>query len=563
MKSELVLVSSLCFLISCTTTATKKSAPYTPPASVANTHKKKPKAIAAMAPVASKRIAQVSEVEQHPAPPQAPQTISAMEYLKTLVVKSMQAPTKAEQDSSRVHAVDIVETKLNEDQLKEVANSSDFGYLKAHAMYRLGEIAAESKDTSTAKKYFNNVIEFMPGSDLALRSREAISQIDAFKNVQAQTIGAVLPLSGKNAPIGQRALRGLEMGLGLNIPGSSFKLAVMDSEGNPDSARRGVERLVKEDNVMAIVGSLLSKTAPTVAAKASELGVPSLGLSQKSGLTEVGPTVFRNSLTSNMQVRALVRTAMEDLGMKRFAILYPNDAYGVEFANIFWDEVLARGGKITAVQNYSSKETDFRLIIQRLVGTYFGEARQDEFYLRLKDLQQTDKKKSVRQSNLETVLPPITDFDAVFIPDNVKAMGQIAAMLSYNDVRDVKLLGTNLWNTKDLPRRAGNFANNILFVDSVIPGSFEKSQFVADYKVLYNEDPSLIELHAYDTGLILRQLIASGINSREELTRNLTDLKKFPGALGPLSMNSEREIERPIAPLTIQKGEIVRFSIEK
>lgn len=205
------------------------------------------------------------------------------------------------------------------------------------------------------------------------------------------------------------------MGLGLHVPGSGFKLAVMDSEGNPDSARRGVERLVKEDNVIAVVGSLLSKTAPAVAAKSDELGVPSIALSQRAGLTEIGPTVFRNSLTSEMQIRHLVRTAMEDMGMKKFAVLYPNDQYGAEFTNIFWDEVLARGGQITAIQNYSTKETDFRLVIQRLVGTYYGEARQDEFNIRLKELKHSDKKRSVRKDNTETVLPPITDFDGIFI----------------------------------------------------------------------------------------------------------------------------------------------------
>lgn len=560
MKSQLVLLSSACFLISCTTVVTKKRPPYTP--TPVTMQKKKPKSIAGMA--ASKKPAQVIEKETLILPPpQAPQTTDAMEYLKILVDKSVQAPNKEEQDANRLHAIDIVETKLNDDQLEDVADDSDFGYLRAYAMYRLGEISLEKKDTSDAKKYFNGVIEFLPGSDLATRAQDIVSQLEAAKNVQTQTIGTILPLSGKNAPIGQRALRGLQMGLGLHIPGSAFKLAVMDSEGNPDSARRGVERLVKEDNVIAIVGSLLSKTAPTVAGKSNELGVPNVALSQRSGLTEVGPTVFRNSLTTSMQVRALVRTAMEDMGMKKFAILYPNDAYGVEFTNIFWDEVLARGGKITAVQIYSPKETDFRLVIQRLVGTYFGEARQEEFQMRLKELQQVDKKKSVRQSNLETVLTPITDFDGIFIPDNVKAMGQISAMLSYNDVKEVKLLGTNLWNTKDISRRAGNFADKLLFVDSVSPATFEQSKFVSEYKALYNEEPSLIEVQAYDAGLILRQLIASGVNTREELTQNLTQLKKFPGSLGMLNMNAEREIERPVTPLTIDKGEIVPFSVSK
>lgn len=556
MTSRFALLLSACLLASCTTVATKKRPPYKP--TPVTTTTKKPKSMAGM--TAGRPPEQIQS--ETLTLPEQPKTEDALEYLKVLVNKSVQAPTKAEQDANRLHAIDIVENKLNEDQLEDVADSSDFGFLRAHAMYRLGELALDRKDTSAAKKYFAAVEDFVPGTDQAIRAQEMIQQLDASKNVHTETVGVVLPLSGRNAPVGQRALRGLEMGLGLHIPGSGFKLAVMDSEGNPDSARRGVERLVKEDNVIAIVGSLLSKTAPAVAAKSDELGVPTVALSQRSGLTEIGPTVFRNSLTSGMQVRALVRTAMDNLGMKKFAILYPNDAYGVEFANIFWDEVLARGGQITAVQNYSTKETDFRLVVQRLVGTYFGEARQDEFNLRLKELQHSDKKRSVRQSNLENILPPITDFDAIFIPDSVKAMGQISAMLSYNDVKNVKLMGTNLWNTKDVARRAGNFSNNLLFVDSLTPTAQDKSRFVAEYKSLYNEDPSLIEVQAYDAGLILRQLIVAGADSREELTQKLSQLSRFPGALGPLSMNAEREIERPVTALTIEKGEVIPFKSE-
>lgn len=559
MTSRFALLLGFCLLASCTTVATKKRPAFKP--SQISIPKKQPKKMAGMGGARPTESIKSGELTI-PVPTNAPKTEDAMEYLKELVNRSVQAPSKQEQDANRLHAIDIVENKLNDEQLEEVAKGSDFGYLRAHAMFRLGEVALDQNDKSDAVKYFTSVIDYVPGTDLALRSQEIIQQIEMAKQVSTQNIGVVLPLSGKNAPIGQRALRGLEMGLGLHIPGSSFNLSVMDSEGNPDSARRGVERLVKEDNVIAVVGSLLSKTAPAVAAKSDELGVPTLALSQKAGLTEIGPTVFRNSLTTGMQVRALVRTAMNDLGMKKFAILYPNDAYGIEFTNIFWDEVLARGGQITAVQTYSNKETDFRLIVQQLVGTYFGEARQEEYNARLQELKQTDKKKSIRQSNLETVLPPIIDFDAIFIPDSVKAMGQISAMLSYNDVRNVKLLGTNLWNTKDVSRRAGNFVNNLLFVDSMAP-VHSNTRFANEYRSIFGEEPSLIEIQAYDAGLILRQLISGGAQSREELTKKLTELKQLPGALGVLSMNSEREIERPVSALTVEKGEIVPFNVLK
>ena len=218
-----------------------------------------------------------------------------------------------------------------------------------------------------------------------------------------------------------------------------------------------------------------------------------------------------------MQVHHLVHVAMDEMGMRRFAILFPNDPYGVEYANIFWDEVLARGGSVAAVQSYNPKDTDFRDPVQRLVGTYYIEARLDEYKFLVKDKKLNQKNKGQRQEKAaDDVLAPITDFDAVFIPDSAKTLGQLAAFLSYGGVRNIKLLGTNLWNTPGLAKRAGNFSSNILFVDGLFNQSenFQRSQFVQNYKKIFSEEPSLIEIQAYDSALILRQLILAAKGQR-------------------------------------------------
>lgn len=467
-----------------------------------------------------------------------------------------------EAESYRLKSAEIIENKLNADQLQKAAEDQQLGNLRSGAYFRLGEMSLDNKNQDEARSYFSKAISVDPSSEDAQRAQDLLSQLEAVRRVEPKTVGVVLPLTGKYSSIAQKTLRGVQMGLGLynNYP-SSFKLAVIDSEGNPDAARRGVERLVKEDNVIAMIGSVLSKTAPAVAAKTNELGVPSIALSQKSGITEAGTNVFRNSLTSEMQVRYLVKVAMEDLGMKKFAILFSNDPYGVEFANIFWDEVLARGGSITAAQNYSAKETDFHDVIQRLVGTYYIETRNDEYRVRLKDWAKAQGKAAARMTPPDDLLPPLVDFDAIFIPDSAKSMGQIAAMLTYNNVKNVKLLGTNLWNTPGLEKRAGNFANNLLFVDSFVSSdpNYAHSQFVKDYKTIFNEEPGILEVQGYDAALLLRQLISQGYTSRESLSRALAKVQDFPGSLGPLSITQDREIMRPLTALTLEKGEIVPF----
>ena len=558
---KLFLISSLILLTACSTPITRSQAP----------HNQKTGTV--LIPTKGKFGKSLSPSQQVPSAPVAEVNSTGAQALalekegrflpalKEFVSLSVNSPARQNQEFYRLKALEVTENKLSDDELDKVSGDSDFGFVRGHALFKLGQLSLQKHDTPSARRYFSSVISFLPESDIAARSKEYVAQIDSVRFVEPKTIGVILPLSGKNGPIGQKALRAVEMGLGLDAQDSRFKLAVMDSEGNPDTARRSVERLVQEDKAIAIIGSLLSKTASAEVSKADELGIPSLVLSQKSGVTDVGPTIFRNALTSEMQVHHLVHVAMDELGMRRFAILFPNDPYGVEYANIFWDEVLARGGSIAAVQNYNPKDTDFRGPVQRLVGTYYIEGRIEEYKALTKDKNKNQTSKLQRQEkDTDDVLPPITDFDAVFIPDSAKTLGQLAAFLSYGGVRNIKLLGTNLWNSPGLSKRAGNFSSNLLFVDGLFNQShnYQSSRFVQSYKKIFNEDPSLIEIQAYDSALILRQLILGGASTRDELSRKLSEMRQFPGSLGPLDMSKSREILRPVLSLTVARdGQIV------
>lgn len=453
---------------------------------------------------------------------------------------------------------------LSEAELLLISNNATQASFRNMTNLKLGEGKLLEHKQEEAREYFNRVIGEDPSSELATRAQEYLKSMDSLKRVEAKTIGVVLPLTGKNARVAQRVLRGIQLGLGLNGRGaSSFRLAIVDSEGSPELARQGVERLLQEDNVIAIIGGLISRTAAAEAAQAAELGVPTITLSLRSGITDMGPRIFRNSLTTEMQVRRLVKTAMEELGYKRFAILYPNDSYGVEASNLFWDEVLARGGQITAAQVYSPKETDYRDVVQRLTGTFFTESRPEEARLKTKELKEAQEKKSksARSNTTENLLAPILDFDAIFIPDGMKALGQMSATLAYSDVKNVKLLGTNLWNAPGVGKRASNFANNLLFVDSYSSNDqrFQNLLFVKEYSALFKEEPGLFEIQGYDSALILRQLISQGATSRETLASALSQMANLPGLLSPLTVLDDREIVRPVLALTVEKDVVVPF----
>lgn len=478
---------------------------------------------------------------------------SPMDKLKQINELMNMSLTNSQIDELKSIARDLIQDDLNLDDLESIVDSSAYNSFQGFINYRIAEYYLDKKDKSTAKKFFVKASYFQPGSEISVLATNMIQQLDSSRHVEPKTIGVILPLTGKNSIIAQRTLRSIQLGLGLKNHQSSFKIAVIDSEGKPETARRGVERLVTEDNVIAIIGGLISKTATAEGSKAEELGVPILILSQKQNITDIGSSVFRNALTAQMQVRHLVKQSIEVEKLKKFAVLFPNDIYGVEFANIFWDEVLARGGKIVAAQSYNPKDTDFKQVAQRLVGTYYIEDRYEEFKLRSKELKdkEKDKKKSVRENTTEDILTPIVDFEAIFIPDTPKTMGQVAAFLSYTGVKNIKLLGTNLWNSPNLNKRAGLFAHNTVYVDGQNP--FINSTFYQDYRQLYNEDPTLMDIQAYDSALIIKQLVLNGSENREDLTGRLKNLNQFPGSTGFLSISKDREILRPIFTFSFDK----------
>ncbi|PIU00509.1 MAG: penicillin-binding protein activator [Bdellovibrionales bacterium CG10_big_fil_rev_8_21_14_0_10_45_34] len=446
-------------------------------------------------------------------------------------------------------------------EISESEDSSLYPFLSPGYL-RLSRWYLDQGNTSKARRYLQLTVEAYPESQYAEEASELLNQLSSRERVEPNRIGVILPLSGKYAKIGYKTLYGIQLALGI-APGeegrSPYSLRIIDSEGNPGLARRGVERLVLEDKVIGIIGGLIGREAQEVASKSQELGVPVITLSQKAGLTQTGDYVFRNALTSEMQVAALVDLFISQLNKKKFALLFPNDAYGTEYSNLFWDEVLARGGEIRAAQIYDPKETDFRQGIQKLVGLYHKEDRADELKARLKIWNQAHNQAHGRKEIPNDILPPIVDFEVLFIPDSARAVGQIAPMLAYNDVQSVTLAGTSLWNTNDLIRRAGQFVEGSIFVDTFQANSdsFLNSPFSKRFKQSFGYAPDTFELRAYDSAMLIKNFVDRGATTRSRLKEELAGANGVKGAMFALKMSRNREVIRPLVALTIRNQKIV------
>ncbi len=379
---------------------------------------------------------------------------------------------------------------------------------------------------------------------------------------EARSIGVLLPLSGRFADFGSRVLNAVTLAFRMYDPnGVDFKLEVEDTGDSVEQTIRALNRLANERQVAAVIGPLLSKGIDQVTSRAETLGMPMVTLTQQPGTP--GDYIISAGLTPKMQAHAIARTAIEKLGLKRFAIIAPRDKFGEQYSQSYWDAVEALGGKIVGMESYSSGETDFRQVVDKLVGTYYKEARQREVDALEKIRTEMKITRKTRKTAQYFDLPPIIEFDAVFIPDEPKIVGQILPTFAYRDVDKVKFLGISTWNSPELVKRAAGFAEGSVFVDGLFADSdwVPAQKFITRFMRDTGVAPTTIEAMAYDASLAVESALRDlppGSLSRSEVRNRLRTVSELPGATGKITYR-DGEYMRNLTLLTVKGGKITEL----
>ncbi len=448
---------------------------------------------------------------------------------------------------------------MNESDLLDIKSEDFIEPIKDLVFFRAGKILFYREKFKRSYFFLKKFLRFSTESGLEEKALKYIQAIESRKKVNRKHIGAILPLSGPSKNIGKRSLKGLKMGLGFYTDESNaFELIVLDSQGQPDRTKKAVQTLVTKHHVIAIIGGVLSRTAITLAEEAQNFGVPALLMSQKSKLTNTGHYIFQNGFTASLVANQLTEFLIKRLKAKRFAILYPNDPYGVDYANAFWSAVEQKGGEITGAQFYKPGETDFNGPIRRLIGTYYLTDRLKEYKNKLKDwyLKKTYLSKR-RTPPPENILPPIVDFEVLFIPDSIKTFSLIASHIAYNDMKNIQLAGPSLWNKEPILKKHSKYIDKIIFADmGLSTNKFKHTNFYKTFTQIFNYKPGLFEVQAYESALAFRQIIASGTSTRNELREALKNLKTFHGPTGKITISNKRTFLRSIPIFKMEKGSL-------
>lgn len=481
-------------------------------------------------------------------------------------------------------------------------------------LYQLGLGLAEVEKDRESMLALSRMLELYPDHSLADDARGLLEILARKSRYNRLTIGCLLPLTGAYKAYGQRALKGVELALSRfaeQQPDARVQIIVKDTGGDPDRARAAVNALY-EAQVAAIVGPIV--TARPAAEESQKNGLPMITLTGKTDVPEVGDYVFRNFITPRMQIDSLVTYTRHTLGLKRFAILYPEEKYGHTLMNLFWDAAIENDAIIVGAEAYAPEATDFGDAIEKLVGLYYKMPENVKLLLDQRDAELAEIAKAEADAtpsgsldekfaemakewladNIERELfetgvaeageggepldgsvlmeeengegdfeeeaekepAPIVDFDAIFIPDAPSKAGLIVPQLAFYDVENVVLLGTNLWHSGKLIKMATGYLQRAIipdgfFADSQLP---HVQSFVRVFESIYNQPPGFIEAVSYDSALMLFELVnRPDILFRGALRDGIAAIERYPGVTGATSFDEQGDAKKELFLLEIKK----------
>ncbi len=359
---------------------------------------------------------------------------------------------------------------------------------------------------------------------------------EAAPEAGAATVGVALPLSGRFVKFGEESLSGILLAAGIfgdsPPPGApQVRLVVRDTAGDAAAASAAVAELAADPSVTAILGPLLGDECESAASVAEGAGLPLLILSGKASTAAApGTHVYRFGATAHAEVDALAEYAVKAQGMKRFGILYPEDAYGRGLRDLFQQAAQARGAIATDSAGYEPRARDLSAPVRQLIG-------------------QPAKPGAAAR------------LDAIFVPDARDKGVQAAQALAAAGAGGVRLLGMRGWQSPELLRLGGTAIEGAIFSEPFDSGSSSPTvaDFARRYHMSHGRTPDIMAAQAYDATRVLMAALPPGETSRSELEARLRRIRGYPGASGTITLQEDGSVQKTPALRGVRNGRIIEL----
>lgn len=473
--------------------------------------------------------------------------------------------------------VAVIQNQISQEELQTLIGRYNKNYPADLALIELGYKLQKGSQLLKARQVWEEFLTTFPNHPGKETVLGALEKLDLRLTINKTKIGCIVPISGDLSVYGNKVVKGIKLALEeYNLrTNSDIRLFIVDSKGNPDYGKNGLELLAEKEQIMVFIGPLLSSVAYALAPVADELGVSIITpTATGESIPESSPYFFRNCLTNQQQGRALAEYAINVLNLERIGILYPYNPYGIELMKIVAQEIEKLGGEISIIEFYEEGDTDFRYQLERInwirpeglfIPGYPEEvvliAPQVPFYV----LEEEELVAGVKEGEDAQRDPNIS---TGMLQENILADAntyiQIQSPSEKGEEKyDIQLLGCDGWYSEQVITYGGKYIEGVVFTSGFFKEDMEPHvrEFVTNYKKNYGCLPDLLSAQAYDaTNIILEALMKSDNVNREELRKSIYNTRDFYGVTGVTHFSSSGEAIKEIPILTIKNHRFIRLN---
>ena len=433
-----------------------------------------------------------------------------------------------EREATALEAFDaLLQERLAVVELQALAGEELSAELRPRVEWQL--LIRSREQAGSVEAFGKRVADYLrkyPSGPRAQEARELIARLEREHGLKlggevagggGERIGILCPVTGENAALGQAMYDGALLALEEHNRqrNREVQLVSYDTRGDGVRAVQMARQLIEKDQVVAIIGDLLTHTTVAVATLCQERRVPLISpTATQETIGELGDYVFQTNLTRAIETKLVARAAVELLLRRRFAILHPATEEGQLAAELFKSAVEAEGASVVAVETIERGSTDVRPLLERLRGF-----------------------------NPEAIFTPVTPSE----------MRWIAPQLTFVGL-ETQILGPSSWNNSVLAREVGEYLDRAVFPSDIalIPDA-EARRFESAWSKRFPGQPSnAFALKSYFALRLVMEGLEAGQRTPASLQRWLVERLKLGGDDLTLGLENLR---------VIQGGEYVPFPV--
>jgi len=336
-------------------------------------------------------------------------------------------------------------------------------------------------------------------------------------------IGFTGPLTGDVKTFGESTKNAFNLAIeqaGGKVGDYKIEPVIMDDRNDATEAVNVATKLITQDKVKAIVGSVTSKTTIPISQVANDNKVVLISSTATNEKVTVDngkrkEYAFRACFIDPFQGTVAAKFATDTLKAKTAAILYDqgND-YTIGLANYFKDNFTKAGGQILASEAYSQGDVDFSAVL----------------------------------TNIAQQKP-----DILYLPDYYQKVSLIGKQAREKGIKAI-FLGGDGWDSKDLDYATmeGSYFTNHYSADDPRP---EVKKWVEDYKAKYGSVPDALATLCYDaTRLLLNAIKTANSDDPAKIKDALQATKDFSVVSGKITFDKDGNPIKPAAILQVKGG---------